>query len=123
MSEACANAIDAQRAVDADAPVAIRIELDDGGVVVTVTDHAGGFVARRGRPAARRSTTPVGSATSAASGLPLMRSLAESVHLHAHRRRHRRADRGPRTAERARSDRVEVLVTRSTTACNLIATL
>ena len=44
-----------------------RIELDDGVVVVTVTDHAGGFAARRGRPAARRSTTPVASATSAGS--------------------------------------------------------
>ena len=43
VSEACANAIDAQCAIDAAEPVAIHIELDEGVVAVTVTDHAGGF--------------------------------------------------------------------------------
>ena len=78
VSEACANAIDAQRAIDADAPVAIRIDLDDGAVVVTITDHAGGFsvddvdplpsVEDPGRLRHERGL-----------GLPLIRSLAETV--------------------------------------------
>ena len=78
MSEACANAIDAQRAIDADAPVAIRIELDDGVVVVTVTDHAGGF--------SPDDVDPLPSVEDPGRlrhehglGLPLIRSLSESV--------------------------------------------
>ena len=93
VSEACANAIDAQRAIDADAPVAIRIDLDDGVVVVTVTDHAGGF--------SPDDVDPLPSVEDPGRlrhehglGLPLIRSLSESVTFEPHRRRHRRADRG-----------------------------
>jgi len=81
VSEACANAIDAQRAAAADAPVAVRIDLGDGAVVVTVTDHAGGFspddvdplpaVDDPGRLRHERGL-----------GLPLMRNLSESVSFH-----------------------------------------
>ena len=78
VSEACANAIDGQRAIGVDAPVAIRIEVEPGAVAVTVTDHAGGFspdtvdplpsVDDPGRLRHERGL-----------GLPLMRSLAQSV--------------------------------------------
>ena len=78
VSEACANAIDAQRAVGEHAPVAIRIELDGAAVVVTVTDHAGGF--------APDALDPLPSVEDPGRlrhehgvGLPLMRSLSESV--------------------------------------------
>ncbi len=78
VSEACANAIDAQRAIDADAPVAIRIDLDEGAVAVTVTDHAGGF--------SPDDVDPLPSVEDPGRlrhehglGLPLIRSLAESV--------------------------------------------
>ena len=78
VSEACANAIEAQRAVDADAPVAIQIDLEEGAVVVTVTDHAGGF--------SPDDVDPLPSVEDPGRlrhehglGLPLIRSLAESV--------------------------------------------
>ena len=78
VSEACANAIDAQRAVGEHAPVAIRIELDGAAVAVTVTDHAGGF--------APDALDPLPSVEDPGRlrhehglGLPLMRSLSESV--------------------------------------------
>ncbi len=78
VSEACANAIDAQRAVDADAPVSIQIDLDDGVVVVTITDHAGGF--------SPDALDPLPSVEDPGRlrhehglGLPLIRSLSESV--------------------------------------------
>ena len=78
VSEACANSIDAQRAIDADASVAIRIDLDDEVVVVTVTDHAGGF--------SPDDVDPLPSVEDPGRlrhehglGLPLIRSLAESV--------------------------------------------
>ena len=58
--------------------MAIRIELDDGGVVVTVTDHAGGF--------SPDDVDPLPSVEDPGRlrhehglGLPLIRSLAESV--------------------------------------------
>ena len=78
VSEACANAIDAQRAIEAAAPVAIRIELDDRVVAVTVTDHAGGF--------SPDDVDPLPSVDDPGRlrhehglGLPLIRSLSESV--------------------------------------------
>ena len=78
VSEACANAIDAQRAVGEHTPVAIRIELDGSEVAVTVTDHAGGF--------APDALDPLPSVEDPGRlrhehglGLPLMRSLSESV--------------------------------------------
>jgi anti-sigma regulatory factor (Ser/Thr protein kinase) len=78
VSEACANAIDAQRATGNGEPVAIRIELGGGEVTVTVTDHAGGF--------SPDDVDPIPSAEDPGRlgherglGLPLMRSLAQSV--------------------------------------------
>jgi anti-sigma regulatory factor (Ser/Thr protein kinase) len=78
VSEACANAIDAQRAIGERAPVAIRIDLDAGSVAVTVTDHAGGF--------SPDALDPLPSVEDPGRlrhehglGLPLMRSLSESV--------------------------------------------
>ena len=78
VSEACANAIDAQRAIGAVAPVTIHIELGDGAVAVTVTDHAGGF--------SPDALDPLPSVEDPGRlrhehglGLPLIRSLSESV--------------------------------------------
>ena len=78
VSEACANAIDAQRATGNGEPVAIRIDLGDGEVMVTVTDHAGGF--------SPDEVDPIPSAEDPGRlrherglGLSLMRTLAESV--------------------------------------------
>ena len=78
VSEACANAIDAQRAIGEVAPVTIHIELGDGAVAVTVTDHAGGF--------SPDALDPLPSVEDPGRlrhehglGLPLIRSLAESV--------------------------------------------
>jgi anti-sigma regulatory factor (Ser/Thr protein kinase) len=78
VSEACANAIDAQRAIGEVAPVTIHIELGDGAVAVTVTDHAGGF--------SPDAVDPLPSVEDPGRlrhehglGLPLIRSLSESV--------------------------------------------
>jgi serine/threonine-protein kinase RsbW len=43
VSEASTNAVEAQAAAGSDAPIQVRIELDEKRVAVTVTDHAGGF--------------------------------------------------------------------------------
>lgn len=78
VSEACANAIDAQRSAGASEAVSVVLELDPASVVVTVTDHAGGFslddvdpLPDAGDPGRLRHERGL--------GLPLMRSLAESV--------------------------------------------
>jgi anti-sigma regulatory factor (Ser/Thr protein kinase) len=78
VSEACANAIEAQRAVGAELPVAVRIDLAGGAVTVTITDHAGGFspdevdpIPDPGDPGRLRHEHGL--------GLPLIRSLAQSV--------------------------------------------
>ena len=78
MSEACANAIEAQRGIDATAPVAIHIELDNGGVAVTVTDHAGGFSPDDVDPLPAVED-PGRLRHEHGLGLPLIRSLSESV--------------------------------------------
>jgi anti-sigma regulatory factor (Ser/Thr protein kinase) len=78
VSEACANAIDAQRSIGASAPVAIAIELDHGVVVVTVTDHAGGFAPDDVDPLPAVED-PGRLRHEHGLGLPLMRSLSESV--------------------------------------------
>ena len=78
VSEACANAIDAQRAIGEHAPVVIRIELGEASVAVTVTDHAGGF--------SPDALDPLPSVEDPGRlrhehglGLPLIRSLSKSV--------------------------------------------
>jgi serine/threonine-protein kinase RsbW len=43
VTEACANAVDAQQAAGDPRPIEIVIEAAPGRVVVSVTDHAGGF--------------------------------------------------------------------------------
>jgi len=80
VSEACANAIEAQRAVDDDAPVTIQIDLEDEAVVVTVTDHAGGFSPDDVDPLPAVDD-PGRLRHEHGLGLPLIRSLAESVHF------------------------------------------
>jgi anti-sigma regulatory factor (Ser/Thr protein kinase) len=78
VSEACANAIDAQRAIGEESPVAIRIELGGGAVSVTVTDHAGGFSPDAVDPLPAVED-PGRLRHEHGLGLPLMRSLSESV--------------------------------------------
>jgi anti-sigma regulatory factor (Ser/Thr protein kinase) len=78
VSEACANAIDAQRAIDAPAPVAVRIEIDPGTVAVTVVDHAGGFSPDDVDPLPAVED-PGRLRHEHGLGLPLIRSLSESV--------------------------------------------
>lgn len=43
VTEACANAVEAQVAAGVLLPLEISIEVGDEAVVVTITDHAGGF--------------------------------------------------------------------------------
>jgi anti-sigma regulatory factor (Ser/Thr protein kinase) len=78
VSEASANAVDAQRAVGSALPVHLRLELDDERIVATITDHAGGFdpddVAAI--PAA---TDPSRLRHERGLGIPLMRSLVDEV--------------------------------------------
>lgn len=78
VSEACANAIDAQRSTGSEVPVAVAIELDAMAVAVTVTDHAGGFSpdAVNPIPAAE---DPGRLGHERGLGLPLMRSLTDTV--------------------------------------------
>lgn len=78
VSEAAANACDAQQAAGSTMPVHVRVELDEAAIAVTVTDHAGGF-----DPA---EVTPIPAATDATRlrherglGIPLMRSLVDEV--------------------------------------------
>jgi serine/threonine-protein kinase RsbW len=78
VSEACANAIDAQRAIGELSPVAIQIELRDAAVAVTVTDHAGGFSPDAVDPLPAVED-PGRLRHENGLGLPLMRSLSESV--------------------------------------------
>jgi anti-sigma regulatory factor (Ser/Thr protein kinase) len=78
VSEACANAIDAQRSIGVETPVGIAIELADGVVAVTITDHAGGFSPEEVDPLPAVDD-PGRLRHERGLGLPLMRSLSESV--------------------------------------------
>jgi len=78
VSEACANAIDGQRSAGSTAPVQVALTLEATRVVVTVTDEGGGFapdevhpIPDAGDPGRLRHERGL--------GLPLMRSLTESV--------------------------------------------
>jgi serine/threonine-protein kinase RsbW len=78
VSEACANAVDAQQRIGAEDPLHVTIDVHPGSIAVTVTDHAGGF-----DPAA---VDPIPAATDPSRlrherglGLPLMRSLVDEV--------------------------------------------
>ncbi len=78
VSEACANAIEAQRAAGAGEHVTIRIDLGEGEVAVTVTDHAGGFSPEEVDPIPA-AEDPGRLRHEHGLGLPLMRSLSTSL--------------------------------------------
>jgi anti-sigma regulatory factor (Ser/Thr protein kinase) len=78
VSEACANAIDAQRAAGSPDAVEVAIDLASERVVVTVRDHAGGFAPEDLDPLPA-AEDPGRLRHERGLGLPLMRSLAESV--------------------------------------------
>jgi serine/threonine-protein kinase RsbW len=78
VSEACANAIDAQAMRGTTAPVEVSIELLDGAVSVTVRDHAGGFAPDLVDPIPAVED-PGRLRHEHGLGLPLMRSLTDSV--------------------------------------------
>jgi serine/threonine-protein kinase RsbW len=78
VSEACANAIDAQRAAGSPQAVEIAIELSSTSVIVTIKDHAGGFAPDEVDPIPA-ADDPGRLRHERGLGLPLMRSLAESV--------------------------------------------
>ena len=80
VSEACANAIDVQRSAGSPEPISVVLELDGSGVVVTVTDHGGGFSPNEVDPIPGPDD-PGRLRHERGLGLPLMRSLAESVHF------------------------------------------
>jgi serine/threonine-protein kinase RsbW len=78
VSEACANALDAQVAAGSDAPIAISIELDEEAVAVTVIDHAGGFAIEDVDPLPP-ATDPGRLRHERGLGIPLMRSLVDEL--------------------------------------------
>ena len=78
VSEACANAIDAQRAVGSEAPVEVAVQPTDRGVAVTIRDHAGGFAPDDVDPLPEVED-PGRLRHERGLGLPLMESLTESV--------------------------------------------
>lgn len=78
VSEGCANALDAQRAVGSLAPIQIAIELGDDAVRVTITDHAGGFDPAEVDPIPA-ATDPHRLRHERGLGIPLMRSLVDEV--------------------------------------------
>ena len=78
VSEACANALDAQEASGNEAPVRIVIEVEDDHIAVTVTDHAGGFDVDQLDPIPP-GTDPRRLRHERGRGIPLMRSLVDEV--------------------------------------------
>lgn len=78
VSEACANAFDAQDAVGSDAPIRVAIELAKDAVAVTITDHAGGFDLDDLNPIPPV-TDPSRLTHERGLGIPLMRSLVDEV--------------------------------------------
>lgn len=78
VSEACANAIDAQRSAGSRAPVVVDVQLGDDRVAVTITDHAGGFSPDQVAPIPP-ADDPGRLRHERGLGIPLMRSLADAV--------------------------------------------
>lgn len=78
VSEACANAVDAQRSEGSTASVQVTLELHSTFVAVTVTDHAGGFSPDEVDPLPAMED-PGRLRHERGLGLPLIRSLADSV--------------------------------------------
>lgn len=78
VSEAAANASDAQQAAGSQLPVHVRVELGEIGVTVTVTDHAGGFDPDEVTPIPA-ATDPTRLRHERGLGIPLMRSLVDDL--------------------------------------------
>jgi serine/threonine-protein kinase RsbW len=80
VTEACANAIDAQAAPDPEQPIHVRCDLEDDRVEVTIRDSGGGFdpEAVGELPSA---TDPRRLRHERGLGIPLMRLLADEVHF------------------------------------------
>jgi serine/threonine-protein kinase RsbW len=78
VSEACANAFDAQVEESSDAAITIAIELDQDAIAVTVTDHAGGFAVEDVDPIPA-ATDPGRLRHERGLGIPLMRSLVDEL--------------------------------------------
>lgn len=78
VSEACTNAVNACRARGVEAPVHLRVELGVEAVLVTVTDHAGGFEPDDVHPIPS-AEDPKRLGHEGGLGLPLIRSLADEA--------------------------------------------
>jgi len=78
VSEACANAFDAQVETSSDAAISVTIEQDDDAIAVTVTDHAGGFAVEDVDPIPA-ATDPGRLRHERGLGIPLMRSLVDEL--------------------------------------------
>jgi serine/threonine-protein kinase RsbW len=78
VSEACANAVDGQRAAGSTQRIRVTISVDDDAVVVTVTDHGGGFDPGDVDPIPSVDD-PTRLRHERGLGLPLMRDLADRV--------------------------------------------
>lgn len=78
VSEACANAFDAQVETSSDAAILVAIEVDDDAIAVTVTDHAGGFAVEDVDPIPA-ATDPHRLRHERGLGIPLMRSLVDEL--------------------------------------------
>jgi serine/threonine-protein kinase RsbW len=78
VTEACANAVEAQQRADASAALVVTVELDDDAVAVTVTDRAGGFELAEVEPLPA-ATDPSRLSHERGLGISLMRSLVDDV--------------------------------------------
>jgi serine/threonine-protein kinase RsbW len=78
VSEACANAVDAQQAAGVEALLEVRIEVDQEVMAVTVSDHAGGFEPESVDPIPV-ATDPQRLRHERGLGISLMRSLVDEV--------------------------------------------
>lgn len=78
VSEACTNAVNASRARGIDTAVHLRVELTNDAVLVTVTDHAGGFEPDEVDPIPS-AEDPRRLGHEGGLGLPLIRSLADEA--------------------------------------------
>jgi serine/threonine-protein kinase RsbW len=78
VSEASTNAVDAQQGMGSTLPITVTVSLGDEGVVVTITDHAGGFEPDD-LTAIPPATDPSRLRHERGLGIPLMRSLVDEV--------------------------------------------